>query len=458
MKPALLLLCTCLVLVAPARAQHALAEAGPFDPAVPTPRSVLGYEVGDHFTPHHLLMRYLERVAAASPRVRLDTVAHTFEGREVVMVIVTGEANRQRLDQIRADAGRLADPRGAAAAELDAAVARLPAIVWLGYSVHGPEASGVEAAIAMGSQLAAGQSAETRTILDSTVVLIDPVQNPDGHERHAQDVTRMRTALGVPDHPAAMIHSGTWPGPRTSHYYFDLNRDWYAMSHPETRGRTSSMLRWWPHVAVDLHEMGSNSTYFFPPTMEPINKLLHESILRWWDYYASDIIEEFDRNRWSFFRREGYDEFYPGYGSSWPLYTGAVGMTFEQASSRGGAIRRTDGTVLTLRDAASHHYGAAWATALGTARRRHQRVRDYLAFRQSAIADAERAPLRAVVLERDAHGRADSLVASLLDNGIEVGRLRAPVQVRNAIPFGDARSATADFAAGAYGSRSNALA
>ena len=149
MKPALLLLCTCLVLVAPARAQHALAEAGPFDPAVPTPRSVLGYEVGDHFTPHHLLMRYLERVAAASPRVRLDTVAHTFEGREVVMVIVTGEANRQRLDQIRADAGRLADPRGAAAAELDAAVARLPAIVWLGYSVHGPEASGVEAAIAM---------------------------------------------------------------------------------------------------------------------------------------------------------------------------------------------------------------------------------------------------------------------------------------------------------------------
>jgi hypothetical protein len=261
---------------------------------------------------------------------------------------------------------------------------------------------------------------------------------------------RMRSALGVPDHPSAMIHSGTWPGPRTSHYYFDLNRDWYAMSHPETRGRTSSMLQWWPHVAVDLHEMGANSTYFFPPTMEPVNKLVDAGILRWWDSYAGDIIEEFDRHGWSFFRREGYDEFYPGYGSSWPIYTGAVGMTFEQASSRGGRIRRSDGTVLTLRDAASHHYGAAWATALGTARRRHQRVRDYLSFRQSAIADAERSPLRAVVLERDAHGRADSLAARLLDNGIEIGRLVAPAQLRSATAFGDTRAVTTSVGAGAY--------
>jgi hypothetical protein len=115
---------------------------------------------------------------------------------------------------------------------------------------------------------------------------------------------------------------------------------------------------------------------------------------------------------WSFFRREGYDEFYPGYGSSWPLYTGAVGMTFEQASSRGGAIQRTDGTVLTLQQAARQHYTAAWATALGTAIRRDRRVRDYLAYRQTAIAEGARASLRTVVLERDMHGRADSLARS----------------------------------------------
>ncbi|MGH7552800.1 MAG: M14 family zinc carboxypeptidase, partial [Longimicrobiales bacterium] len=347
-------------------------------------------------------------------------------------------------------AARLADPRGPSQADLDAIVSRMPSIVWLGFSVHGPEASGVEAAIAMLYQLAAGQDATTRLILDSTVVLIDPVQNPDGHERHAQDVMRMRSALGVPVHPSSLIHQGTWPGPRTSHYYFDLNRDWYALSHPDTRGRIEAMLQWWPHVAVDLHEMGANSTYFFPPPWPPVNRIVPPVVLRWWDVFAADIISAFDQHGWSFFRREGYDEFYPGYGSSWPIYTGAVGMTFEQASSRGGAIRRSDGTILTLHDAAQHHYTAAWATTLSTARRRQERVRDYLTFRQSAISEALRSPLRTIVLERDAEGRADSLAGRLLDNGIEVGRLRVATDIRSATSFGTTQPASARFLPGAY--------
>jgi hypothetical protein len=450
MRRVLALASTALLISASAHAQHALVPGGPYDPAVPTPQSVLGYEVGEHFTPHHLLMRYLDRLAATSRRVRLDTVAHSFEGREVMLVVLTSEANHQRIDQIRADARRLADPRGATQSQLDQAV-RMPSIVWLGYTVHGPEASGVEAAIAMLYQLAAGQDAQTRMVLDSTVVLIDPVQNPDGHERHAQDVRRMRPSWGVPTHPSAMIHSGTWPGPRTSHYYFDLNRDWYAQSHPETRGRIESMLEWWPHVAVDLHEMGSNSTYFFPPAMDPVNQVVHENILEWWDVYAGDIITAFDRDGWSFFRREGYDEFYPGYGSSWPLYTGAVGMTFEQASSRGGAVARTDGTVLTLQQAARQHYTAAWATALGTAVRRDQRVRDYLAFRQSAITDGARHALRSVVIERDMHGRADSLARKLIANGLEVGRLTSATTVRGATQYGgNGRTANVSVGAGSY--------
>src|SRR5688500_10420357 len=171
-----------ILLPLPAAAQHALRNAGPYDASVPTPRAVLGYEVGEQFTMHHMLMRYLERLAATSPRIRLDTVAHSFEGREVMMVIATSEANQRRIAQIRADAQRIADPRGAAQNELNAIVARMPSIAWLGFTVHGPEASGVEAAIGMLYQLAAGNDAETRMILDSTVVLIDPVQNPDGHE------------------------------------------------------------------------------------------------------------------------------------------------------------------------------------------------------------------------------------------------------------------------------------
>src|SRR5688572_22789098 len=405
------------------------------DPKVPAPRAVLGYDVGERFTPHHMLMRYLERVAAASPRVRLDTVAHTFEGREVMRVVVTSEANQRRLDEIRRDARRLFDPRGASDGELRSVVDRMPSIAWLGYSIHGGEASGVEAGIGVLYQLAAGTDAETRMILDSVVVLIDPSQNPDGHERHVQDVTRMRGALGLPTSPFAMIQQGNWPGPRTSHYYFDLNRDWFIHSHPESQGRVRTFMEWAPHVAVDLHEMGSGSTYFFAPPMEPFNKNVPQSIKDWWDIYATANAQAMSRHGWSFFRREGYDEFYPGYGVSWPVLNGAVGMTYEQASSAGGAIRRSDGTVLTLRDATMHHYTTSMATLLTTARRRQQRVRDYLAFRQSAMTEAARASMRAVVIERDIHGRADSLAQRLVANGIDVKRIRSGVTLRNATPY-----------------------
>jgi hypothetical protein len=451
MNARLSLIVAALAAVAPsAVAQHPFATGGDYDPAVPTPRAVLGYELGSRFTPHHLLLRYVERLAAASPRLHVDTVARTFEGREVLLIVATSAANHARLDAIRADAGRLADPRGADAAALQAAAARLPAIVWLGYTVHGGEASGTEAALALLYQLAAGRDAETVMVLDSAVVLIDPVQNPDGHERHAQDVLRARGTLGVPVTPGAMVHQGSWPGPRTSHYYFDLNRDWFILSHPETRGRVGSFLRWWPHVAVDLHEMGFNSTYFFAPPMDPVNKNVHASILKWWDIFAAANATAFDAHGWSFFRREGYDEFYPGYGVSWPILTGAIGMTYEQASSAGGAILRSDGTVLTLHDAARHHYTAAWATLATSAGRRHERVRDYLGFRQTAITDGERSAPRAIAFERDADGRADSLAARLRDNGIEVRRLATALEVRDATPYGSAAPAAARLPAGAY--------
>ena len=439
-----------LVAAAPSNAQHSLTSGGQYDPRVPTPRSVLGYELGERFTPHHMLMRYIDRLAATSGRVDVDTVAFTFEGREVTRVILTSEANRQRLSDIRRDAQRLFDPRTASDAELSGIVRRMPSIAWLGYSVHGGEASGVEAGIGVLYQLAAGTDAETRMILDSLVVIIDPSQNPDGHERHVQDVTRARGALNLPTSPFAMLHQGNWPGPRTSHYYFDLNRDWFIHSHPETQGRVRTFMEWAPHVAVDLHEMGSNSTYFFAPPMDPFNKNVPEVIKRWWDVYAAANAEAMNRHGWPFFRREGYDEFYPGYGVSWPILNGAVGMTYEQASSAGGAIRRNDGTVLTLLDAAMHHYTTSMATLLATARRRDERVRDYLGFRHSAITDHARSRMRAVVIARDAHGRADSLAQRLIGNGIEVRRLRSATTLRDGTPYATNQSRAARVEAGGY--------
>ncbi len=438
-----------LLLCAPAvSAQHSLGGNGPYDPAVPTPRAVLGYELGDYFTQHHRVLKYAERLAATSRRVRLDTTAVTYEGREVLLAIITSERNQQNIEEITRAAQRLADPRTLSAGERANLIATTPSIVWLGFTVHGGEASGVEAALGMMYQLAAGQDAETRLILDSTVVLIDPLQNPDGHERHAQDVLRARGSTWIPPLGSALVHQGTWPGPRTNHYYFDMNRDWITHSQPETRGRIATMLEWYPHVAVDLHEMGSSSTYFFPPPMDPVNKNIPGNIRDWWDVYAAANAAAFDARGWSYFRREGYDEFYPGYTSSWPIYMGSVGMTYEQASSAGGAIRRRDGAVLTLREAASHHYTTAWATTLTTARLRQRRIQDFVTFRQSAIDEAARSSVRSIIFERDETGRADSLALLLLNNGIQVQRLRNATDLRGARAFAHTNGSRA--AAGSY--------
>jgi hypothetical protein len=431
-----------------AAAQHGLAEGGPYDPSVPVPLSVLGYELGERFTPHHLIVRYAEAVAAASPRVRLDTVAYSHEGREVLLATITSEANQARIEEIRRSAARLADPRGAASSDLARLVATTPTIVWLGYTVHGNEASGVEAALATIYELAAGRDAETRMILDSVVVLIDPVQNPDGHERHVQQVLWDRGRFPSPS-PASMDHGQTWHGSRTNHYLFDLNRDWIVHAHPETRGRMGVFTSWFPHVAADLHEMGPNTTYFFAPPMAPVNENVHPLIWKGWDLFSAGNAQAFGDAGLGFFTREGFDEFFPGYGPSWPIMSGAIGMTYEQASSRAGTIRRDDGTVFTLREATQGHYLASRATLRTAATHRTERVSDYLAFRQAAVRDNARSSLRTIAFADDGQGRADALVEILLRHGIEVGRVTRDTDVR-ATAYGADRQAGVRLPAGSY--------
>ncbi len=454
LRPIILSLLTACAVCAPLTAdgQHSYSEAGStYDPRVPTPRAILGYELGERFTPHRAVMRYVERIAAASQRVRVDTVARSFEGREMLLITISSPTNMGRLDAIRADAQRVADPRGATVADVNAVAGRLPAIVWLAHSVHGGEASGVEAGLALLYQMAAGTDAATMMALDSTVVLIDPVQNPDGRERHTHDIERTWSAQSLPTEPGALNNSGSWPGARTSHYSFDLNRDWFIMSHPESRGRVQSYLRWMPHVAVDLHEQGSSASFYFAPPREPDNQNNPKHLSKWFAIFAAAHGADFDTHGWSYFRREGYDSFYPGYGEGWPMLTGAIGMLFESASSSGGSILRNDGAIRTLRQAAWEHYTAEWATVRTSARRRSELVADYAASRRDAITIHTAGPIRAIVLERDAQGRADSLAVKLKANGIDVRRLSAEVDLKDATMYGETRpAASTKVAAGGY--------
>ena len=222
-----------------------------------------------------------------------------------------------------------------------------------------------------------------------------PLQNPDGHERHVHDVQRA-TGVLAPRRPRSLVQSGSWRA-----------RARALLLRHESRRFTSRTPRPGPDrddasVAPTRRRRpprdGIEFSYFLPPRGAGEQER-SSTITKWWEAFGEANAAAFDANGWSYFRREGYDAFFAGFGDSWPVFNGAVGMTYEQASSGGGAIRRSDGTILTLRDAASHHYTASWATLMASARRARERVRDYLAFRQTAITDAERGPMRAIVIE-----------------------------------------------------------
>jgi Zinc carboxypeptidase len=354
------------------------------DSRVPRPDAFLGYPLGSRFTSWDRMLEYVAAVAAASPRVKVEEYGRTSEGRPLRLVTIATPENLARLDEIRRDHLRLAEPAGVPEGERDRLVQKLPAIVWLAYGVHGNESSSAEAALATLYLLAAGQG-EIEEILRNTVVLIDPLVNPDGRERYVSSF-RQRTGEAPNPNRAAAEHWEPWPGGRPNHYLIDLNRDWAWVSQQETRQRIALYRTWEPHVYVDFHEMSSDSSYFFPPAADPVHPRIDRRVVSWLDTFGRGNAEAFDRLGWVYFKGENYDLFYPGYGDSYPSLRGAVGMTYEMAGGgRGGlAISLPDGSVLTLADRVARHLTTSLAT-LRTASRNTRKLReDFVATRLHA--------------------------------------------------------------------------
>ena len=271
-----LLLVLALALAAPAAALAQSPERAPplipgqtYDTAIPAPEQVLGYALGQRLSRSADVLTYFEALAEAAPdRMVLGRYGQTWEGRPLPYAVISSARNIARLEQIRAGSLALADPRLGAAALPDQ-----PVIVWLAYSVHGNEISPAEAAMATARHLLASRDAEVAQWLDQAVVVMVPTQNPDGRDRFMQ---AYYAGLGLePDPDASSVERDEpWPSGRFNHYLFDLNRDWLALTQPETRGHVALMLQWRPQVVVDAHEMGTDDTFFFPPEAEPLNPLL----------------------------------------------------------------------------------------------------------------------------------------------------------------------------------------
>ena len=392
------------------------------DPAIPTADAVLGRSLGDAVSTSAEAERYLRALEAASPRLQVVRYGTTWQGRPLVYAIVASEQNRARLDAVRNGMQRLADPRGLDDAAAEALVEALPAVAWLGYTVHGDEPSGTDAALALAYHLtAARDDTLVDAILAETVVLIDPVQNPDGRDRFVHHFQTMRGRWSDPEPDAAEHHQG-WPTGRTNHYWFDLNRDWFAMTQPETQGRVRLFQTWWPLVVADLHEMGSNSSYYFAPPANPISPEISASQRDWFERYGRNNARWFDAEGFAYFVRENYDCFYPGYADGWPTLQGAIGMTYEQGSVRGLRVRRDDEVEVHYRDCVRHHFVASLGTLETLALSRREALAGFLAYRRNAIVEGETGPVREYLFPpgRDPL-RTRRLMRKLVEQGIAVG-------------------------------------
>jgi len=313
-----------------------------YDGAIPRPDEVLGYRVGERHTRPDEVVRYFEAVAEASDRVRFEIHGSTHEGRPLVHAVVSSPLNLTRLEEIRANNQRLfAGPNGVARSELES----MPAVVYLAYSVHGNEASGSEASILALYHLAAGRGPSVDPVLNDLVVIIDPMLNPDGRDRFVDWVNGNRGAEPTTD-PQDREHNEPWPGGRTNHYWFDLNRDWLPLTQPESRARLALFGAWRPQLLADFHEMGRDGSFFFQPglanrTNPNTPDANQELTARIATYHA----RAFDRIGQPYYSGETFDDFYYGKGSTYPDINGAVGILFEQASSRSRAVETKTGVL-----------------------------------------------------------------------------------------------------------------
>ncbi|BBN82813.1 peptidase M14 [Pseudoalteromonas sp. A25] len=346
-----------------------------FDPSIAKPSEVLGYEVGEWHVRHDQLVQYLQVLAKQSDRIKIETIGYSHEQRPLLLLTISAKKQLENIDTIRKDHITRLSSKGQDNAG--------PAIVWMGYSVHGNESSGSNAAMLVAYYLAAAQGAEIDKLLANTVILLDPSLNPDGLARFAQWANSNRGHVLSSD-PMHREHVESWPSGRTNHFLFDLNRDWLLLQHPESKARIAQFHKWKPNVLTDFHEMGANSTYFFQPGIPSrTHPLTPSKNIELTNSLAQFHAKALDSQGQLYFTQESFDDFYYGKGSTYPDINGAVGILFEQASSRGHVQNTINGT-LNFSDTIKNQLTTSLSTFEGVLQNKVQLQNYQQQFYQSA--------------------------------------------------------------------------
>jgi len=389
----------------------------PFDTAIPSPEEFLGYGIGEHHTRHDLIVAYLTKLAEVSNRASIEEYGRTHEGRKLVMFRISAPKNLQNLETLKSQHLAFIDP-----SKNPTNYDETPIFVNLGYNVHGNEPSSSEAALLTAYTFTASTNPEIERYLNDAVLFIDPTINPDGRDRHTYWANMYQGNPMVSD-PQDAEHNEYWPGGRTNHYWFDLNRDWLLAIHPESRGKLNWYHKWYPNVVTDFHEMGTQSTYFFEPmkdngslnpimpkeNYEDLNNLFGEYFAK-----ALDSIGSF------YFSKEVFDGTYPGYGSSYPDLQGGLGLLFEQASSR-GHLQKTAFGEITFSFTIRNQYVSSLTTVKAAVENKALLRKYQQKFFKSALGNASKSRVRGYTFKDEYdQNRVKAFIDKLLLHKIDV--------------------------------------
>ena len=316
-----------------------------FNSKIPSPEKVLGFKSGERHITYDQVLIYMRRLAELSPRVKIIEQGYTYEKNPLIYLIISTHENLANLEQIREEHLRIADPLQSPKLKLES----MPVVNWFGYSVHGNEATGMNASVIFAYALAASEDKIITDMLEKTIVILQPSINPDGGQRYAGWVNSNLSLAGNSDENSREFREPA-PSSRSNHYWFDLNRDWLLAQHPESRSRLDLFYKWLPAMVNDFHEQGNaNGTFFSPGIRNSTNPLIPDQnwlLTKKISAYHSELFGEIGTMHFS---KEDFDDFYTGKGSTLPDLSGAIGILYEQPNPRGVA-RERNGIVVTLSD------------------------------------------------------------------------------------------------------------
>ncbi len=406
--------------------KYYLPDSVTYNPSIPKPKDIIYHEVGEWHITHDRLVNYMKAIAVAAPeRVKLETMGFTYEGRPQVLLIITSPKNQQRLEEIRLQHVKLSDPSQSSSVNID----NMPIVVWIGHSIHGNESSGANASLLTAYYLAAAQGKQIDDLLDNVVVLFDPSFNPDGLQRFSTWANQHKSKNLVSD-PNSREFNEVWPGGRFNHYWFDLNRDWLPAVHVESQNRLTWFHKWKPNILTDHHEQGSNATFFFQPGVPSrVNPLTPEKNQELTTRLAKFHAAFLDRIGSLYFTKENYDDFYYGKGSTYPDINGAIGILFEQASSR-GHLQQTSNGLLSFPFTIRNQFVTALSTLEGAKALRKDFLEWQKDFYKNSITDATADPVKAYAFGAEYFDPKTELFVNMLQrHQIDVYSLKNSVRV-----------------------------